>query len=99
MFEHERIAVIGVSSEGFSFGRAILMSLINIGFNGTLYPVNPKGGTIAGLSIYRDVRDIPGSIDLGIITIPAPAVPSPSILFRFANTTAFPSSAVAAPLG
>ena len=75
MFEPERTAVIGVSSEGFSFGRAILMSLINIGYRGTLYPVNPKGGTIAGLSIYRDVRDIPGSIDFGIITIPAPAVP------------------------
>ncbi|MBU2431512.1 MAG: CoA-binding protein, partial [Proteobacteria bacterium] len=40
-----------------------------------LYPVNPKGGTISGLKIYRSIDEIPGSIDFAIIAVPAQKVP------------------------
>lgn len=76
IFEPGAVAVIGVSSEGFGFGRGILLSLKSIGFNGSLYPVNPRGGEIEGLHVYRSVDEIPGKIDLGIIAIPAPHVPA-----------------------
>jgi acyl-CoA synthetase (NDP forming) len=76
IFEPGAVAVIGVSAEGFGFGRGILLSLKRIGFNGALYPVNPRGGTIDGLPAYRTVEEIPGPIDLGIIAVPATHVPA-----------------------
>jgi acyl-CoA synthetase (NDP forming) len=76
IFEPERIAIIGVSAEGLGFGKGILMALINIGYGGKLFPVNPRGGSTAGLPIYESVEAIPSPIDLGIIAVPAPLVPA-----------------------
>jgi acyl-CoA synthetase (NDP forming) len=56
IFEPESIAVIGMSSEGFGIGRGILMSLLNIGYSGQLFPVNPRRGIINGLPIYESVE-------------------------------------------
>ncbi len=75
IFEPRSIAVVGVSSEGFGFGRGILLSLKKIGFDGALYPVNPRGGAVDGLNIYENVDAIPSTIDLGIIAVPAHLVP------------------------
>lgn len=75
IFEPESIAVIGVATEGFGFGRGILISLLAYGYTGKIYPVNPKGGVTHGLTIYRSVEEIPGRIDLGIIAVPAHKVP------------------------
>jgi len=75
MFEPRSIAVIGVATKGFGFGRGILLSLLAYGYSGSLYPVNPRGGDIKGLTIYKNVEDIPGRIDFGIIAVPAPDVP------------------------
>ncbi|MCU0821830.1 MAG: CoA-binding protein [Spirochaetes bacterium] len=75
IFEPERLAVIGVSTEGFGFGRGILLSLISIGYSGKIYPVNPKGGEIKGLEIFKRIEDIPDNIDFAIIAVPAVQVP------------------------
>ncbi len=75
MFEPKRIAIVGVSAEGFGFGRGVLLALLSMKFTGALYPVNPRGGTSEGLKIYESVDAIPGTIDLGIIAVPAPLVP------------------------
>lgn len=75
IFNPRNIAVIGVSSEGFGFGSGILRSLLSIGYEGDLYPVNRKGGSIAGLQIYRAVEDIPVEIDFAVIAVPAEYVP------------------------
>jgi acyl-CoA synthetase (NDP forming) len=45
-----------MSSEGFGIGRGILMSLLNIGYSGQLFPVNPRRGIINGLPIYESVE-------------------------------------------
>ena len=76
IFEPERVAIVGVSADGFGFGRGILMSLLSIGYRGQLFPVNPRGGSSAGLTMYESVEAIPSSIDLGIIAVPAQLVPA-----------------------
>ncbi len=51
-----------------------MVNTISGGFEGEIYPVNPRGGTIAGRKVYRSVAEIPAEIDLAVVTIPAPAV-------------------------
>jgi acyl-CoA synthetase (NDP forming) len=76
IFNPKRIAVLGVNAQGFGFGRGILDSLITIGFSGEIFPVNPKGGEVFGLTIRKSLDDVPGDIDFAIIATPAQAVPA-----------------------
>ena len=76
IFAPRNIAIVGVSSEGFGFGRGMLLSHIAIGCKCKMYPVNQKGGSIAGMTIYPSIEDIPDAIDFAIIAVPAHLVSS-----------------------
>jgi len=76
MFAPRSIAIVGVSAEGFGFGRGIMSSLIAIGCKCRLYPVNKRGGSVDGMKIYPSIEAIPDKIDFAIIAVPAPYVPS-----------------------
>jgi len=75
IFHPRRVAVAGVSAEGFGFGRGIFLSLLAMNFDGELLPVNPRGGEICGRRIYRSVQEIPGDIDFAVISVGAAHVP------------------------
>jgi len=75
IFFPKNLAIIGVSSKGSGFGSGILRSLLAVGYEGQIYPVNPKGGDFAGYKIYKDVNDIHETIDFAIIAVPAEFVP------------------------
>jgi acyl-CoA synthetase (NDP forming) len=75
IFHPQRIAVVGVSTEGTGFGSGIVYSLNAMGFAGEIFLVNPKGGVLNGTPILPSVADIPGTIDLAIIAVQARAVP------------------------
>ena len=71
MFKPESVAVIGASNTPGKVGYIIVDNLINDGFEGEIYPVNPKGGEILGKQAYANIKDVPGKVDLAIITIPS----------------------------
>ena len=71
MFKPESVAVIGASNTPGKVGYIIVDNLINDGFEGKIYPVNPKGGEILGKRAYGNIKDIPEKVDLAIITIPS----------------------------
>lgn len=73
-FYPRSVAMVGASNQIHKWGSRILRNLIGAGYNGELYLVNPNGGTIAGRQVYRSVTEIPDTVDLGIVTIPAPGV-------------------------
>jgi len=76
IFSPDSIAIVGVSpNPGFGFGRGMFYSFLEMGFAGRIYPVNPKGGTIEGLRIYKTVDEIPEEIDFAIIAVAAHRVP------------------------
>ncbi len=75
IFHPRRVAVVGVSAEGFGFGRGIFLSLLAMNFDGELLPVNPRGGEICGRKIYPGVEEIPGEIDFAVIAVGAAQVP------------------------
>lgn len=79
-FPPKSIAIVGVSrSEGSSHpgytGLKLLRMLRASGFQGRIYPVNPKASVIEGLKVYPSVTVIPERLDLVTITVPAAAVP------------------------
>jgi acetyltransferase len=64
------IAVIGASRQQHTIGWQILDNLLRQGFQGPVYPVNPKASAIHSIPAYPSVADIPGSVDLAIIVVP-----------------------------
>jgi len=76
IFQPKSIAVIGVSNKQTtvpSEGQRCLKALLDYGFKGKVYPVNPKGGGGWGLKIYPNIKDIPEPVDHVISCVPASA--------------------------
>lgn len=69
-FDPGAIAVIGASENPEKLGHQVLANLIESGFKGQLYPINPKANEILGLTCYPSVLDVSGTIDLVVIVVP-----------------------------
>lgn len=65
------LALVGASTRDHTIGHDILHRLLEYGYKGDLYLVNPKGGEIEGRQVYKCVRDLPDGVDLAIIAINA----------------------------
>ncbi|MEW6777261.1 MAG: GNAT family N-acetyltransferase, partial [Bdellovibrionota bacterium] len=74
LLEPASIAVVGASRQAGAVGNALLSNLLEGGFKGKIYPVNPSAKEIAGLPCYPDVAAIGGPVDLAFIAVPAVAV-------------------------
>ena len=66
----DSVAVIGAAREEKKVGHTILDNIINSGFKGKLFPVNPNADEIHGIKCYPSVLNIPVNIDLAIIVVP-----------------------------
>ena len=67
----DAVAVIGASSEEGKIGNSVMKNLINGGYKGAIYPINPTAGEIMGKKAYKSVKDVPGAIDVAVFAIPA----------------------------
>lgn len=75
-FEPKSVAIVGASDSPMKLGYYPLSNLLNLGFKGELYAVNPKYKSISGLRCYRSVSEIPGEVDLAVVIVPNVSVPS-----------------------
>ena len=75
VFNARSVAVVGASANPEKTGHIILKNIIEGGFEGKIYPVNPKAGEILGLPCYPSVTAINDSVDLVLIVVPAKFVP------------------------
>jgi len=75
-FNPKSIAVIGASREPQKVGHRVFRNLIESGFHGGLYPINPNANKLLGFKCYKSVLDVPDHIDLAVIVVPARIVPS-----------------------
>jgi acyl-CoA synthetase (NDP forming) len=69
LFHPRSVAVVG-APRGMKTGTIFLMALLEQGFSGPIYPVNPLAEEISGIKAYPRVADIPGPVDLAIILVP-----------------------------
>jgi acyl-CoA synthetase (NDP forming) len=73
IFQPRSIALVGVP-RGFEPGKVFLQGLLDQGYPGKIFPVNPRADFIDGLRSYPSVKEIPEDIDLAILLVPAPLV-------------------------
>lgn len=76
LYRPKSIAVVGASSKPEKLGYVLLNNVIDYGYSGDIYPINPAGGEILGYTAYASLKDVGKPIDLVLISIPGPAVPS-----------------------
>ncbi len=74
LFDPTSIAIIGASDDIYKFGGRPIFYMKQSGFDGPIYPINPKGGEIQGLKAYADVREIGEPVDLAVVSVPAKGV-------------------------
>ncbi|MDH5623095.1 MAG: CoA-binding protein [Candidatus Bathyarchaeota archaeon] len=76
LFYPKSVAVIGASNNPAKWGFSIFNDLLIKGFKGDLYPVNKNEERISGITCYKSVKDVPRSVDLAVIAVPAQIVPT-----------------------
>jgi len=69
------VAVIGASTSPGKLGHEIMKNILDSGFKGNVYPINPKADAILDIPCHVSVKDIAEAPDLAIIIIPARFVP------------------------
>lgn len=74
IFAPRSLAFVGVSSQFGKWGNRLFTNTVAGGYEGEIYLVNPKGKEIAGRKVYKTVTEIPGEVDLGVVTVPAAGV-------------------------
>jgi acetyltransferase len=76
LFRPKSVAVIGASAKELSIGNRIIKNLIDFGYTGAIYPINPKADEIRGVKAYPSIFDVPGDIDLAHMVIAGKFVPT-----------------------
>ncbi len=75
LFCPDSLAVVGASNKEGKLGYNVLNNLINHGFRGDLYPVNPGADKVQGIKAYGIVGDIGPSVDAAVLIVPAKITP------------------------
>ena len=71
IFSPKNVAVIGASKNFGKWGQLILSNIVAGGFQGGVFPLNPRDKEIFGLKVYKQMEDVPEPVDLVFITTPA----------------------------
>ena len=74
-FAPRSVAVIGASATPGKPGNVAIRNMIDNGYDGKIYPVNPRGGEIEGLAVRETIAALPDGIDLAIVIVQASANP------------------------
>ncbi len=72
MYQDKTIAVFGVSADPAKYGYKIFAVLLEKGFN--VYGLNPKGGEVAGQTVFARLADIPAQVTVAVMVIPPAAL-------------------------
>ncbi len=74
VFTPNSVAIVGASANVDSPGHDYLRAIVDFGFPGPIYPVNPRAAEILGIRAYPSLSAVPGSVDFVISCIPADGV-------------------------
>ena len=77
------VAILGASADRSKFGNKAVRAFLSRGYD--VYPVNPKGGDVEGLSVYKALADIPADVKLDRISVYLPPAVGLKTLPEIAN--------------
>jgi acetyltransferase len=75
IFSPSTLAVVGASRSPDKIGNVVLRNIIQSGYKGKIFPINPNAPEILGLKAYPKISDVGEGIDQAVINIPAASVP------------------------
>lgn len=75
-FHPSGVAVIGASANPRKLSYGILRNLVQCGYKGGIYPVNPAAAEILGKPVWADISGVPDPVELAEIVLPVPAIPA-----------------------
>ena len=76
LFNPKVIAIIGATARKGTVGHSLMKNVIGSGFDGIVYPINPKRTNVLGVKAYANIHEVPDKVDLAIIATPAKTVPA-----------------------
>jgi acetyltransferase len=71
LFEPRGVAIIGASRDQSKIGHKLVRNISLSGYKRQIYPVNPEGGEILGLRVYKHIEEVDGIVDIACIVVPA----------------------------
>ncbi|HYA54678.1 MAG TPA: acetate--CoA ligase family protein [Thermoplasmata archaeon] len=74
LFRPSSVAVIGASNKPGKVGTYLFRNILEAGFKGVVYPVNPSSKSVSGVRCYPSIEELPETPDLGVVIVPAPTV-------------------------
>jgi acyl-CoA synthetase (NDP forming) len=69
MLEARSVAVVGASARPESFGEQMMLQLVRGGFDGAVYPVNPRYEEVMGHRSYPSIGEVPEPVDLAVLGV------------------------------
>ncbi len=75
LFRPRGVGVIGASSNPYSIGHIVLKNLVDYGYKGPIFPINPKGGHVRSFKAYKSILEVPDVVDLVNISVAAKFIP------------------------
>ena len=76
LFEPKSVAVIGASDEENSVGNVLFRNILDAGYKGRLYPINPGHEAIQGVPAYKSIEEISARVELAIVVTRPQTVPT-----------------------
>ncbi len=70
LFGAEHVAVVGASNDPRKASHHVIRAMQDAGYAGRIYPVHPSHREVLGLPCSRSIREIPGRVDLVVISVP-----------------------------
>ncbi len=75
LFAPKSVAVVGASANPAKLGYQVTQNIIDSGYKGALYPINPNTPEICGLKAYTSLMNVPGSVECIVVVTPSKFVP------------------------
>jgi acetyltransferase len=75
LFNPTHVAVVGAGAERTQLGHIVLRNLVDAGFDGVVYPINPNHESVGGIQAYASIAQAPAKPELAIVCTPAAALP------------------------
>ena len=75
-FDPTGVAIIGASADPHKLSHGVLRNMLSYGYQGAVYPVNPRADAILGQRCYPDIASVPDPVEMAVLMVPAAACPA-----------------------